>query len=438
MMKVNFRIYFLSVLFAISVFSVQAQMVNKGEMKIEEGTKDVITFFDFVNESTGDFINNDNFHIMKNYENLGKVMDEKGTILFKGSADDTSKKRIFAGSTTLFYNVVFDSPHSDAVDGAAFDLKGEMNIAGEADFRDGIVGNKIISNKISKSLGSIVFWEGATAIGANDNSYVNGMVEKIGKEAFPRFPVGAYGVDNRYYRYAGVSAPKSSETITAEYFLEETDTSNTPHDKRKTSILKIDNNEYWYLTKTEGVMLTLSWDDRTTPNELLKDPKSIHIVHWDINEDKWVDMGGLVDEFTKTVTTRVNGEGIFTLALVDVIQEGEIRVFNAISPNGDGENDRFYVEVDNQCKCFDKLGVKIYNRWGVQVYGSDNYLSDDENTFYGYSNGRAVIDKGTLLSRGTYYYILDYEFTDDDGNKHKGTKVGYLYLSNDPDTGTIF
>lgn len=98
-------------------------------------------------------------------------------------------------------------------------------------------------------------------------------------------------------------------------------------------------------------------------------------------------------------------------------------IFNGITPNGDGSNDYFRVlgienYPDNQ--------LKIYNRWGVLVYESENY-GQGNNLFYGISEGRATFQKDKELPSGTYFYILTFSGP----NPGKDSYSGYLYINRD-------
>lgn len=98
-------------------------------------------------------------------------------------------------------------------------------------------------------------------------------------------------------------------------------------------------------------------------------------------------------------------------------------IFNGITPNGDGMNDHFHIEgIEN----YPDNNVKIFNRWGVLVYESNNY-GQDNNLFYGISEGRVTLQKDRELPSGTYFYILT--FTGD--NPGKASYSGYLYINRD-------
>ena len=104
---------------------------------------------------------------------------------------------------------------------------------------------------------------------------------------------------------------------------------------------------------------------------------------------------------------------------VEVIKDKPLTIYNGISVNGDGENDYFKIEG---IEYYPKNNLKIFNRWGVLVYERDGYTNNEP--FDGHSNGRATISADSKLPQGTYYYILEYE----DSNDQSHTEKGWLYL----------
>ncbi|MCV9932748.1 gliding motility-associated C-terminal domain-containing protein, partial [Flavobacterium sp. LS1R47] len=106
---------------------------------------------------------------------------------------------------------------------------------------------------------------------------------------------------------------------------------------------------------------------------------------------------------------------------VSPIEGCVIKVFNAISPNGDSRNERFYIQG---LECYPDNTVEIYNRWGVLVFERDGY-NNEERAFKGFSEGRTTVQKSEGLPVGTYYYVLKYK--DSESNAHQ--KAGYLYIN---------
>lgn len=75
------------------------------------------------------------------------------------------------------------------------------------------------------------------------------------------------------------------------------------------------------------------------------------------------------------------------------------RVYNGISPNGDGLNDQLIIDCITY---FPKNNLKIYNRLGELIFEQNNY----DNTWEGFPNRGLLKNTRQVLPVGTYYYIL--------------------------------
>ena len=104
------------------------------------------------------------------------------------------------------------------------------------------------------------------------------------------------------------------------------------------------------------------------------------------------------DRFTIRACDMVGNCGQQELT-VDV--QGEITVFNAISPNGDGKNETFFVQNIELLPDTRQNHMTIFNRWGSIVYEVDNY-DNNERVFQGLGND------GDKLPAGTYFYRIDF------------------------------
>jgi gliding motility-associated-like protein len=105
-----------------------------------------------------------------------------------------------------------------------------------------------------------------------------------------------------------------------------------------------------------------------------------------------------------------------------ITPDSDLIIYNAVSPNGDGINDSFYIKGIDK---YPDNRVEIYNRWGVKVYDATSYNENDV-MFKGYSDGRSTVKRGEGLPAGTYFYVLKY-------NKNNTIieNTGYLYIAND-------
>lgn len=102
--------------------------------------------------------------------------------------------------------------------------------------------------------------------------------------------------------------------------------------------------------------------------------------------------------YIKAKGTKLWCDNIIELQLNDCI------VPKGISPNGDGLNDGFDIEI------FNPIEVKIFNRYGMEVYAHGE----------GYTNQWKGQDKNNReLPSGTYYYIFKTLFD---------TYLGYVYM----------
>ncbi|MDF9797606.1 gliding motility-associated-like protein [Catalinimonas alkaloidigena] len=82
--------------------------------------------------------------------------------------------------------------------------------------------------------------------------------------------------------------------------------------------------------------------------------------------------------------------------------KSQIHVYNGVSPNGDGKNDKFMISCIEQ---YHENVVRIYNRAGAIVY--EDFKYDNESVYFeGYGN-RGLYIGGDELPEGTYYYIVD-------------------------------
>jgi gliding motility-associated-like protein len=101
------------------------------------------------------------------------------------------------------------------------------------------------------------------------------------------------------------------------------------------------------------------------------------------------------DEFRYMVCSK-SCPSICDMATVKLIIIGndtsDIFIPNTISPNDDGLNDAFIIPAVVE---HPQSQITIFNRWGSEVYHSDNYQNDWQGTF-----------NGDYLPEGTYFYCL--------------------------------
>lgn len=96
-------------------------------------------------------------------------------------------------------------------------------------------------------------------------------------------------------------------------------------------------------------------------------------------------------------------------------EECDISVLNGLSPNSDGYGDQLDI-LATGCE-YEYMNVKIYNRWGNEVYSSIDYPNQGKWTGLWDKNDNEVPD-------GTYFYIVELIL---DGQKIK-EKAGYIEI----------
>lgn len=111
---------------------------------------------------------------------------------------------------------------------------------------------------------------------------------------------------------------------------------------------------------------------------------------------------------TTTTTYTLNVEDVHKCYAYDTVRvevkSGDILFFySAFTPNGDGDNDHFYI---GNLEKYPDNNLKIYNRYGKLIYSATNY----DNTWDGSYLGNKI-------PTGTYFYILD----DGKSRKYNGT-----------------
>ncbi|WP_413513567.1 gliding motility-associated C-terminal domain-containing protein [Myroides odoratus] len=411
--SIRYIVYFyLWTPFVFAQVSVDKNFTNEGDFIVLEGAI-LSSDYPFENTLSGNFENRGNIYFYQDFKNDNLFYPGVSVTRSKVYFSSLGTPRIINISGTKlseFQDIEFDNTEQPY----SFLLSNEIAVQGESTFISGVI-------KVVDKEGMFTFLPDSKTSKVSDYSHVEGEVEKIGKNGF-QYPIG----DKNFFRPASISAPKEVEdAIVTQYYLEDHAFFDT-HKITSGVIHTLNEKEYWRLEgklkSSKNIVLSLSWDDRTTPPELLKDPENeLHIVRWDAHKQLWVDEGGVVDMSSKRITTvsEIKDFGYFTLATVkkDWVLDGDVVIYNLVTPDGDGKND--YFIIDN-IKKYPNNRVEIYNRWGVKVYETTNYdpLGDGStNVFTGYSEGKITVDKSKKLPSGTYYYVVTYEYTDANGSR---------------------
>jgi hypothetical protein len=241
--------------------------------------------------------NSFNLDVNGNWTNNGTYTANSGTISFVGTG---SGNTISTNGTNTFNNVVINKTN-----GITFST-GTSQVNGTMTFTNGLVTQS----------GTFRFLNGSSAVGANNSSYIIGVVTKVGNNAFT-FPVGA----SNLYRPISISAPGvATDTYTAQYINANPDGS-FPNASRAVTLDHVSGAEYWLLNRTVGtsnVNVTLSWGSNSG---LVGNLSSLRVAAW--NGSLWTDQGNGGTTGNTTAGTVVTGApsatyfGPYTLATID-------------------------------------------------------------------------------------------------------------------------
>ncbi|UZH55706.1 HYR domain-containing protein [Salinimicrobium tongyeongense] len=113
---------------------------------------------------------------------------------------------------------------------------------------------------------------------------------------------------------------------------------------------------------------------------------------------------------TTTVQVNINDDCIVLPCEIEDVRNS---ISKTVTPNGDQINDNFVVGEGIDCGF--TYAVQIFNRWGNEVYQSNNYTN-------GWDGSSSSSISGDQLPAGTYYYIVEI--------KQSGLEPiqGYIYL----------
>ena len=398
-----------------------AQTTNLGVLNVANNTVfSSVAAFD--NQTAARYTNNGEAYFYSDFNNDG-TMDYDSVngaryTRFETLSESDSSSQIISGSEPIrFYDVLFNN-NSNTL--PAYELQNQVIIRGEADFNFGVLHNDTED-------GFLIFEDGAGAVNASDQSTVDGWVQKRGNDSFT-FPVGVISSEQAFNRPLTITPSNSSTAndFTVEYFLQNpegtTIEGQTPTSNRAGSIVFLNNKEFWTIKREQGsgaVALNLSYSLDTTPVEITTAPASeLKVARWNNTTGIWEDLGGDVDEANESISIDYNvGEfEIFTLAT----GMQTFQISNGISSNGDGKNDFFSISALPEPN-----NLKIFNRWGVKIYETDNYNSNG-NVFTGFSSASSTIQSDKKLPTGTYFYVLTFT-----SSGQTTVKTGYLYITTD-------
>ncbi len=330
--------------------------------------------------------------------NLGKVgFYNDGSLLVSGT------------KSPVFYDIEID---------VIEDMFLEVGV-GVVNFQEFING-KVFTPRDQKDI-SLMYIGDTPYLGESNDRYIDGYASMTGELDFS-FPVG----DDFRIRPIKIESAAVS-TSRAAYFFENPNTPNFFVESFDTNafddfLFGVSVFEFWDLDGTQETRVSLTWDSNSNIPTLVNNLEDLRVVGWHKELKKWVNLGntnftGNTDQGEITSDVIIPDEyEVLTFGSSTRLLDGDLEIFTAVSPNGDGFNDTFTIQGLAK---FPENELMIYNRWGVLVFQKQAY--HENQNFAGISEGRATISQKTELPEGTYYYVLKIEGAKD--------KAGYLYIN---------
>ena len=237
--------------------------------------------------------------------------------------------------------------------------------------------------------------------GQNEFTFPVGYQDKL-RPLSMRFIDGVFFARCEYYR-ENPNNPVS--------FYEVFDTS-----KKSIKIDEVSSKEFWNLTTSGIVQITLTWDTESDLASKISGMEDVTVVGWSKENEEWENLGNASFEGsleTGSVLSNpfnANDYEIFTIGTIFQLSANIPKNY-LLTPNSDGNNDNLIIKITSQSP---KNHLKIFDRSGKLVYEMSNY----QDEFTGTAN-RGSGPK--ILPKGTYFYLLE---LNDLNIKHQG----YFYI----------
>ena len=254
---------------------------------------------------------------------------------------------------------------------------------------------------------------------ADHNAHVDGNVKVYSPTQF-KFPLG----HNNVFQPFTISEASGVSFLTLDYrHLAHSDLNPS------SGLIQIHPSHYWSLNQGSGsARVHLSWNDFSDLNTFLDGLTLEDLTVVGYKNNAWelipssLDTGtsnstlsGTISSDTPVSLTDYSSLALAIKGITDVngMPIDMPLVAEGLSPNGDGNNDTWYIQgIEN----FPNAQIQVYNRNGEIVFAA---LSGYDNNWAGDWN-----NSGNILPSGPYFYTIDLE------NNGKIDVQGWIYIQN--------
>jgi hypothetical protein len=229
----------------------------------------------------------------------------------------------------------------------------------------------IVSDSTTKYL---IVRDNATLSGGSDSSYVEGLMRKVGNDAFT-FPLGGSslvgGISKTLYHPLSITAPTSTtDEFSAEYFPVE-QLQGTAMDSTLESISSC---EYWRLVRTVGssvIKAGLGWNENCTNSD---SPSETVVAYWNNNQwnnagnSTWTSNGisGNVTGVQNILGEYLTTGRVHSGAYITVEEEESDNYYTIANGNLRFKYEEEYNDTDG------KINFKLYNSENGEVLKTEN------------------------------------------------------------------
>jgi len=324
-----------------------------------------------------------------------------------------SFRRVSVFVLFLFASAVFAQQMAFSGD-VYISSKGQMHVAVPKTLF--LSGEVLVDRGTGTDYGVLSFGASSTTERADHNSHVNGFVRSHNRENFV-YPIG----------HDNILQPVHFKSEATDAVLDFA-YSHVPHTQTRVEddLERISDEFYWSFRGNGVSKIYLSWNtfsnlDKLTDNQL----ENLAIAAYD--GSVWKKIDAQVDEvhfLDGSNPTLLSGSissinnidprlySAITLARVkDRAGIYDFEVSEAITPNGDGNNDTWFVEdiLDHPNSL-----IKVFNRLGQVVFQAKGYQNDWRGNYR---------DNADTLPESSYYFTIDLE---GDGTVDK---TGWIYIT---------
>lgn len=260
--------------------------------------------------------------------------------------------------------------------------------------------------------GKVHFFSPSQGKETHHESHVDAKVSSNGHESFI-FPVGNKGI----YQPLGIVHSNLYELSVRFHF------SAPPKAKFLGQLNQISPNFYWETEGETQAILKLSWNNFSQLETWVEDIDALRLVGY--TGEHWEIIPALLSPFSITGNqpSSLTEGAIFSSNEVDlsrysafslgsVLIEIDLFISQAITANGDGINDVWYIK---NIEYYPEASIAVFNRWGARVFAqASNYQNDWSGNFDNNSKP---------LPSAPYFYRID---LDNDGEiDHEG----WIYIN---------